>query len=188
MPASGRTERRFAVGPGTIELVTGNIVEQDVDAVVNAANASLAGGGGVDGAIHRAAGWDELQAALRPLGGCRTGSAVLTPGFALPARFIIHAVGPVFRDGAHGEPELLGSAYRTSLEIAAREGFGSIAFPSISTGIYGFPVEQAARIALTVAVSHLEGVTTIRLVRFVLFDPRTLAAFLAAAKSVLGPA
>lgn len=178
--------RQFLLGTARIELVRGNIVEQEVDAIVNAANSNLEGGGGVDGAIHRAAGWDRLQAKLRPFGGCPTGSAVITPGLTLPARFIIHAVGPVYRDGEHGEPDLLRSAYRTSLDLAARERVASIAFPSLSTGAYRFPVELAAPIALAAAREHLEGPTTVRLVRFVLFDETALSVFAAAAQLLLG--
>jgi O-acetyl-ADP-ribose deacetylase (regulator of RNase III) len=174
----------FAVGPAVIELVRGNIVDQQVDAIVNAANAQLAGGGGVDGAIHRAAGKDQLQAELRRYQGCPTGSAVLTPGLKLPARYIIHAVGPVFCGGTHGEPELLRSAYRSSLEIAAREGFVSVASPSISTGVYGYPFDLAAPIAVRTAREHLLGETSVRLVRFVLFDREAFSAFAAAGRGM----
>lgn len=132
---------------GRIAIVQGDITKLAVDAIVNAANSSLLGGGGVDGAIHRAAG-SELPIYCRNLGGCKTGEAKLSPGFKLPARFIIHTVGPVWRGGDHGEAQLLASCYRSCLELAAREGFQSIAFPAISTGIYGFPVDRAAHIAL----------------------------------------
>lgn len=131
-----------------LEVVEGDITTLALDAIVNAANDRLAGGGGVDGAIHRAAGWAEMQAALRPFGGCPTGGAVITPGFRLPARFVIHAVGPVWRGGGSGEPELLASCYRRSLELAVEHTLRSIAFPAISTGVYGYPAAPAARLAV----------------------------------------
>jgi len=132
-----------------IDVVQGDITRQRVDAIVNAANRSLAGGGGVDGAIHRAAG-PELVRASSALAPCDTGDAVITPAFRLdpPIRHVIHAVGPVWRGGGHGEPELLASCYRRSLELADEVGARTVAFPAISTGIYGYPREQAARIAL----------------------------------------
>lgn len=131
-----------------IELWQGDLTHLAVDALVNAANSSLLGGGGVDGAIHRAAG-PELLAACRRLGGCPTGEARLTPGFRLPARYVIHTVGPVWQGGGQGEAELLAACYRNSLALAERHGLASIAFPAISCGIYGYPPEQAATIALT---------------------------------------
>jgi O-acetyl-ADP-ribose deacetylase (regulator of RNase III) len=135
--------------PQVIEIVTADITTLEVDAVVNAANAALAGGGGVDGAIHRAAGHADLQAACRALGGCAPGDAKATPGFALPARWIIHTVGPVWRGGDAGEDETLASCYRRSLEVAGGLGARSVAFPAISTGVYGFPADRAARIAVS---------------------------------------
>jgi len=130
-----------------IEIIQGDITTLDVDAVVNAANTSLRGGGGVDGAIHRAAG-RELLEACKEIGGCPTGEARITPGFKLPAKWVIHTVGPVWHGGGSGEADLLESAYRSSLELARQHDIDSIAFPGISTGVYGFPKEQAAEIAL----------------------------------------
>jgi O-acetyl-ADP-ribose deacetylase (regulator of RNase III) len=153
-----------------IDAVRGDITAQDVDAVVNAANQALAGGGGVDGAIHRAAGRRELQEACQALGGCPTGDAKATPGFGLAARWIIHAVGPRWRGGGKGEAELLASCYRRSLEVADELGAKSVAFPAISTGIYGYPPEEAARIAVDTIRSTP---TDVELVRLVAFDEAT---------------
>ena len=131
-----------------IEVVEGDVTKQRVDVIVNAANTTLLGGGGVDGAIHRAAG-PELLEECRALGGCQTGEAKITKGYKLPAKWVIHTVGPVWRDGRHGEEELLADCYRTSLALAEQKGARAIAFPSISTGAYGFPMAKAARIAVT---------------------------------------
>jgi len=174
-----------AAGGGKVVLQRADITTLDVDAIVNAANSALAGGGGVDGAIHRAAGHGELQEELhrRYPQGCPTGSAVITGGHRLRARHVIHAVGPRWRDGGHGEPEQLRSAYRTAFKLAAEEGCTTVASPSISTGIYGFPIEQAAPIAVEEAAAALEQEgTPLREVRFALFSGSDLATFAAALK------
>jgi len=159
-----------------IEVLEGDITRLPADAVVNAANSQLAGGGGVDGAIHRAAGAAQLQAACRKLGGCDTGDAKITPGFNLPARHIIHTVGPVYRDGQHGEPELLASCYRRSLEVAAENGLKTVAFPAISTGVYGYPFEEATQIAFRAAVDFLRANEAIERVTFVFFGEQDYVA------------
>src|SRR5437763_12269483 len=142
------------VGPARLEVVVGDITTLSVDAIVSAANRSLLGGGGVDGAIHRAAG-PELLAECRTLGGCETGSAKITRGYRLPAKHVIHAVGPVWQGGGANEDDLLASCYRTALDLAAANNLASIAFPAISTGIYGFPADRAARIAVGTVASEL---------------------------------
>ncbi|HET7758759.1 MAG TPA: O-acetyl-ADP-ribose deacetylase [Gaiellaceae bacterium] len=162
-----------------IETALGDITRQRVDAIVNAANSSLLGGGGVDGAIHRAAG-PELLAECRLLGGCAPGEAKATSGHALAARHVIHTVGPVWHGGNDGEPETLAACHRNSIALAAELGCRTLAFPAISTGVYGYPVELAAEVAVTATAEALASQSTVELVRFVLFDERTLASFDAA--------
>ncbi|HET6172016.1 MAG TPA: O-acetyl-ADP-ribose deacetylase [Gaiellales bacterium] len=164
---------------GRIEIARGDITEQVVDAIVNAANDSLLGGGGVDGAIHRAGGPAILDE-CRLLGGCTTGDAKATTAGRLPARFVVHTVGPVWRGGERGEPALLASCHRRSLEVAAGLGCRTVAFPAISTGIYGYPVELAAEAAVAATRSALREQPGIELVRFVLFGETAEAAFAAA--------
>ncbi len=170
---------KIQIGTGILELVEGDITEQDTEAIVNAANSSLLGGGGVDGAIHRAGG-PEILAQCRHLGGCATGDAKSTTAGRLKAKYVIHAVGPIYRrEGAERAAMLLSSAYRRSLEVAAERGVRSIAFPSISTGAYGYPLDDAAPIALKTAMDYLaaqEG-DGIRLVRFVLYGRQAYQAY-----------
>jgi len=175
---------RVEIGNSALELIEGDITKQDVDAIVNAANSSLLGGGGVDGAIHRAAG-PQLLEECRMLGGCPTGSAKITRGYKLKARHVIHAVGPVYRDGKHDEPSLLASAYRTCLELASESNCASIAFPAISTGVYGYPMEDAAHLAFRTIVDYLNHHPEIKLVRYVLYDARAFAAHQRALEQVL---
>ena len=164
------------VHQSTLEIVQGDVTQQDTVAIGNAANSALAGGGGVDGAIHRAGGptlMSELRAKYK---GCPTGSAVITGGGNLKAKYVIHAVGPRY-SGSPKDPELLSSAYRKSLELCTQNKISSMAFPSISTGIYGYPVEEASRIALKTVMDYLKDYPEIKLVRFVLFDSKTYSVY-----------
>jgi O-acetyl-ADP-ribose deacetylase (regulator of RNase III) len=164
--------------PANLRAIQADITTLLVDAIVNAANSSLLGGGGVDGAIHRAAGPELLQE-CRQLGGCPTGDARITRGFRLPARHVIHAVGPVWNGGDAGEPGLLASSYRRSLELAAGHGVRSVAFPSISTGIFGYPIELAADVAVETVKSTLARTPAIDEVTFCCFSGRDLDVYLA---------
>lgn len=165
-----------------VEIVQGDITTQRVDAMVNAANAGLLGGGGVDGAIHRAAG-PELLEECRTLGGCETGRAKITKAYRLPAQYVIHTVGPVWRGGTAGEAELLASCYRTSLELAREHGCASIAFPAVSCGVYGYPLEEAARVSLTAVHEYARSHSTPCLVRWVLLDASAYEAWTQAYRS-----
>jgi O-acetyl-ADP-ribose deacetylase (regulator of RNase III) len=184
----GRREMQIQINEAILELVQGDITQQDTEAIVNAANGSLLGGGGVDGAIHRAGG-PEILVECRKLGGCSTGDAKITTGGRLKAKYVIHAVGPVYwREGEQRAAELLASAYRRSLEVAAENGVRSVAFPSISTGAYGYPVDEAAPVALQTAIDYLlaQEAGAIRLVRFVLFGRQAYQVYQRALDQLVG--
>lgn len=157
---------------GRLQIIQGDITRQSVDAIVNAANCSLLGGGGVDGAIHRAAG-PELLAECRTLGGCETGKAKITLGYKLPAKHVIHTPGPVWHGGSRGEAELLASCYRSCLTLASENGCATVDFPSISTGVYHFPLEKASKIAVNTILEYLKDHPEIERVRMVCFDANT---------------
>jgi O-acetyl-ADP-ribose deacetylase len=167
-----------------IALACGDITEESTDAIVNAANEALAGGSGVDGAIHRAGG-PAIMAACRKIGRCPTGHAVITTGGNLKARYVIHAVGPVYRGGANNEADLLQSAYRESLKIARQNNLQSISFPAISTGIYGYPINEAAHLALKACISFASEKTSINLIRHILFNHRAYEIFSSEFKKIL---
>jgi O-acetyl-ADP-ribose deacetylase (regulator of RNase III) len=171
--------REMKVGDATLRLVQGNIVQVPADAIVNAANSGLAGGGGVDGAIHRAGG-PAIMAECRTIGRCPTGGAVMTGAGDLPARHVIHAVAPRYVDGTKGEADMLRAAYASSLALADSHGLSSIALPSLGTGAYRYPLDEAADIALGTTVDHLRGDSSLRDVTFVLFSGPDLAAYAAA--------
>lgn len=177
-------EARVKINGTTISLVKGDITLEETDAIVNAANTDLAGGGGVDGAIH-CAGGPVIMEECRKIGCCPTGSAVITTGGSLKARHVIHTVGPIYNDGAHGEPDLLRSAYLSSLSIALEKGLKSISFPSISTGAYGYPVEEASLIALSTTIEFIRRNKGIDLVRFVLFSDKDLTTYSRALEKAL---
>ena len=171
--------------PGRIAVVAGDITEQAVDAIVNAANSGLRGGGGVDGAVHRKAG-PKLLEACRAIGGCPTGEARITPGFDLPAQYVIHAVGPVWQSGADNEDALLAGCHRHALALAREHGVRTIAFPAISTGVYGFPMARASRIALATVAEAIRDDAQFTSVRFVCFGAEATAVFAAARAEVAG--
>ena len=176
---------KIAVNDSILEIVEGDITRQDTEAIVNAASTRLRGGGGVDGAIHRAGG-PEIMKACEQYDGCPTGEARITTGGRLLARYVIHTVGPVYQDGKRGEAKLLASAYRSSLALASEHKIRTVAFPSISTGVYGYPIEEAARIALTTVREYLKNHSQIVLVRFVLFGQPAYEAYHRALGEIAG--
>ena len=176
------------VNSSTISIIKGDITQQETDAIVNAANSSLMGGGGVDGAIHRAGGpaiLDECKAIVAKQGRLPAGQAVITGGGRLKTRYVIHTVGPIWHGGNHGEPETLASAYRKSLELAAANGLKSISFPSISTGAYGYPLDKAADVAVKTVIDFLKNDGSIKEVVFVLFNEEAYQAYRAALDAAL---
>jgi O-acetyl-ADP-ribose deacetylase (regulator of RNase III) len=177
---------KVSVHQSTLEIVQGDITQQDTEAIGNAANSSLAGGGGVDGAIHRAGGPTLMSELRGKYKGCPTGSAVITGGGNLKAKYVIHAVGPRY-SGSPKDPELLSSAYHKSLALCTQNKISSIAFPSISTGIYGYPVEEASRIALKTVMDYLKDHPEVKLVRFVLFDSKTFNVYKESLKEMAPP-
>lgn len=172
------------VGKSKLELVQGDITQQDTEAIVNAANPSLLGGGGVDGAIHRAGG-PQILTECRKIGGCPPGEARITTGGRLKAKYVIHTVGPIYQDGQWDEAEILASAYHSSLELASQRGIKTVAFPSISTGAYGYPIQLAAPIALRTVMQYLQSHPDIELVRFVLWGSRAYQTYEKALKGLL---
>jgi O-acetyl-ADP-ribose deacetylase (regulator of RNase III) len=172
------------INNATLSLIQGDITLQETDAVVNAANTRLAGGAGVDGAIH-AAGGPSIMAECRKIGGCPTGQAVISAGGSLKARYVIHTVGPVYQGGGSGEAALLKSAYLESLKLASARGLKSLAFPAISTGVYAYPLEEAARIALTTVMDYLGRHSDLELVRFVLFSRKMYDIFAGELKKLI---
>jgi O-acetyl-ADP-ribose deacetylase len=175
----------FKIGPTVFFLEEGDITQQETEAIVNAANSRLAGGGGVDGAIHRAGG-PAIMEESRRIGSCPTGQAVITTGGNLKAKFVIHTVGPIYQGGNRGEPRLLASAYRESLKLAQTKGIRSLAFPSLSTGAYGYPLEEAARIAVKTVADYIRENKVFDRVGFVLFGRKAYDAYDQAAGKELG--
>ena len=179
----------ITINQAKLRIIQGDITKQDTDAIVNAANSSLMGGGGVDGAIHRAGGpaiLEECKQIVARQGRLPTGKAVMTTGGNLKARYVIHTVGPIWRGGNNGEPELLASAYQESLKLAMENQLSSVSFPSISTGAYGYPIDKASRVAIGVVIASLrQSVTSVREVVFVLFDSQTFRVYSSALKEII---
>jgi len=175
---------KVMINRSTVTLIEGDITKEETDAIVNAANSGLRGGGGVDGAIHRAGG-PAIMEECRQIGHCQTGHAVITTGGKLKAKFVIHTVGPVYMGGDKGEAELLACAYRESMKIASKKKLKSISFPAISAGVYGYPLHEAARIALSTIISYLKEYKDIEKVRLVLFDKKTYDGFKEELKKLL---